>query len=141
MGVLYLGPLALPVAAQNAALVGTARDAQQSVMPNVVITLTNMETGVSQSTRTDTEGNYEFQVVRPGSYSLKAQQAGFQTFVENSFVLRVDERARVDAVMQVGETTTAVTVEATPAGVQTESSRSEEHTSELQSLRHLVCRL
>jgi hypothetical protein len=122
LGVLYLGSLALPVAAQNAALVGTARDAQQSVMPNVVITLTNMETGVSQSTRTDTEGNYEFQVVRPGSYSLKAQQAGFQTFLENSFGLRVDERARVDSVMQVGETTTAVTVEATPAGVQTESS-------------------
>jgi hypothetical protein len=122
VGVLYLGSLALPAAAQNAALVGTARDAQQSVMPNVVITLTNMETGVSQSNRTDTEGNYEFQVVRPGSYTLKAQQAGFQTFVQNSFVLRVDERARVDAVMQVGETTTAVTVEATPAGVQTESS-------------------
>jgi hypothetical protein len=47
LGVLYLGSLALSVAAQNAALVGTARDAQQSVMPNVVITLTNMETGVS----------------------------------------------------------------------------------------------
>ena len=121
-GVVYLVCLALPAAAQNAALVGTARDAQQSVMPNVVITLTNTDTGVSLSTRTDAEGTYEFPVVRPGSYSLKAQQAGFQTFVQNSFALRVDERARVDAVMPVGETTTAVTVEATPAGVQTESS-------------------
>ena len=103
MGALYLGSLALPVLAQNVALVGTARDAQQSAMPNVVITLTNMETGVSQSTRTDTEGNYEFQVVRPGSYSLKAQQAGFQTFVQNSFVLRVDSIAKNNTIKERAE--------------------------------------
>src|ERR1035438_1862435 len=65
-GVLYLVCLALPVSAQNASLVGTARDAQQSVMPNVAITLTNIQTGVSQTTKTDIEGNYEFPVVRPG---------------------------------------------------------------------------
>ncbi len=121
-GVVCLMSMVLPLAAQNASLVGTARDTQQSVMPNVAITLTNIQTGVSQTTKTDAEGNYEFPVVRPGNYSLKAQQAGFQTFVQNSFALNVDERTRVDAAMQVGETSTAVTVEATPAGVQTESS-------------------
>src|SRR5664279_4902206 len=122
VGVLYLVCLAWPVSAQNASLVGTARDAQQSVMPNVAITLTNIQTGVSQITKTDIEGNYEFPVVRPGDYSLKAQQAGFKTFLQTSFALRVDERSRVDADMQVGETSAAVTVEASPAGVQTESS-------------------
>src|ERR1019366_3959807 len=122
IGVLCLAGLSLPVSAQNASLVGTARDAQQSVMPNVAITLTNVDTGVVQGTKTDSEGNYEFQVVRPGNYSLKAQQAGFKTFVQNSFAVRVDERSRVDATLEVGETATAVTVEASPAGVQTESS-------------------
>ena len=67
-------------------------------MPNVAITLTNIQTGVSQATKTDSEGNYEFPVVRPGNYSLKAQQTGFQTFVQSSFTVSVDERARVDAV-------------------------------------------
>src|SRR5450759_2002462 len=122
MGVLCLAGLALPVSAQNASLVGTARDAQQSVMPNVAITLANIDTGVAQVTKTDGEGNYEFPVVRPGNYSLRALQAGFKTFVQNSFALRVDERSRIDAVMEVGETTMAVTVEAAAAGVQTESS-------------------
>jgi len=122
IGVLCLAGLALPVSAQNASLVGTARDAQQSVMPNVAITLANIDTGVAQVTKTDGEGNYEFPVVRPGNYSLRALQAGFKTFVQNSFALRVDERSRIDAVMEVGETTMAVTVEAAAAGVQTESS-------------------
>src|ERR1017187_3138105 len=96
-GVLYLVCLALPVSAQNASLVGTARDAQQSVMPNGAITLTNIQTGVSQTTKTDIEGNYEFPVVRPGDYSLKGQQSGLKTFMQNSFALRVDHRPRVDA--------------------------------------------
>ena len=95
---LCLAGSSLPASAQNASLVGTARDPQQSAMPNVAITLTNSQTGVSQATKTDTEGNYEFPVVRPGNYSLKAEQAGFKTFVQNSFSLSVDERARVDAV-------------------------------------------
>src|ERR1035437_8708636 len=103
MGVLCLAGLALPVSAQNASLVGTARDAQQSVMPNVAITLANIDTGVAQVTKTDSEGNYEFPVVRPGNYSLRALQAGFKTFVQNSFALRVDERPRVDAVMEGSE--------------------------------------
>src|SRR5438445_6001864 len=120
--VLCLLGIAMPLAAQNASLVGTVRDPQQSVMPNVAVTLTNNQTGVAQNTKTDSEGNYEFPVVRPGNYSLKAQQPGFQTFVRNAFPVNVDERARVDVAMQVGETSTAVTVEATPPGVQTESS-------------------
>ena len=120
--VLCLLGIVMPLAAQNASLVGTVRDPQQSVIPNVVVTLTNNQTGVAQNTKTDSEGNYEFPVVRPGNYSLKAQQPGFQTFVQNAFPVNVDERARVDVAMQVGETSTAVTVEATPPGVQTESS-------------------
>jgi hypothetical protein len=112
----------LPLAAQNASLVGTIRDAQQASMPNVTVTLTNMQTGVGQSTRTDAEGNYEFPVLRAGEYSLKAEQSGFKTFVQNSIILAVAERSRADATMQLGDTTTEVTVEALLAGVQTESS-------------------
>src|ERR1035437_2248565 len=81
---------AVPLAAQNAALVGTVTDPQQSAMPNVTVTLTNIGTGVSQTTKTDTTGNYEFLFVKPGDYSLKAEQAGFKTFVQSSFALAVD---------------------------------------------------
>jgi hypothetical protein len=113
---------AVPLAAQNAALVGTVTDPQQSAMPNVTVTLTNTGTGVSQMTKTDTTGSYEFLFVKPGDYSLKAEQAGFKTFVQSSFALAVDQRGRVDAAMQLGESATTVTVEAAPTGVQTESS-------------------
>jgi hypothetical protein len=91
-------------------------------MPNVTVTLTSQATGVSMSTRSESDGNFEFPTVRPGTYKVRAEQKGFQTFVEGNVVLAVDDRVRVDPVMQVGETTTVVTVEVQATTVQTESS-------------------
>ena len=114
--------VSLPLLAQNASLVGSVKDPQNAAMPNAAVTLTNRDTGVSQTTATDAAGNYEFPTVKPGTYSIKAEQKGFKTFQEERFVLAVDARARFDVVMQLGEASTVVTVEANPTGVQTESS-------------------
>jgi hypothetical protein len=113
---------AIPLAAQNASLVGTVRDALDAVIPEATVTLTNTDTGVAQTTRTDTAGKYEFSTVRPGNYSVKIEQSGFKTFVQSPIVLAVEQRARVDGNLQVGEASTQISVEAEVAGVQTESS-------------------
>jgi hypothetical protein len=113
---------AVPLAAQNAALVGTVKDAQEAVVPNATVTLTNTDTGVAQTTKTDSAGTYEFPQVKPGNYSIKIEQQGFRTYVLSPIVLAVDQRARADASLQVGETTTLLTVEGQVSGVQTESS-------------------
>src|SRR4051812_21870184 len=100
--------LAIRLAAQNASLAGTVNDQQGGAMPNVAVTLTSQESGVSMTTKTDAGGNYEFPTVRPGSYWVRAEQKGFQTFLQNGVVLAVDDRLRVDPVLQVGETSTVV---------------------------------
>jgi hypothetical protein len=112
---------ALPLAAQNAAVVGTVRDSQQAVISGATVTLSNLDSGVVQTTKTDGSGNYEFPFVKPGAYSLKAEQKGFETFVQSQFILAVDDRSRVDPVLRVGEATTLITVEGAAGGVQTES--------------------
>src|SRR6266481_3380419 len=118
---LYLIALALPLLAQNAALVGTITDPQQAAMPGVTVTLTNVDTGVALTTRTEATGDYEFPFVKPGQYSLKAEQKGFETFVQSHFTLAVSEKTRLDATMRLGESTTLVTVVEATNGVQTES--------------------
>jgi hypothetical protein len=120
--VVFLLLLAFPLAAQNASLVGTVKDPQGGAMANVAVTLTGLDTGTSLATTTDTGGNYEFPVVRPGNYKLKAEQKGFHTYVADKIVLAVDSRLRIDPVMQVGEANTVVTVAAEAAGVDTETS-------------------
>src|SRR5260370_24424904 len=118
---LYLIALALPLSAQNAALVGTITDPQQAAMHGVIVTLTNGDTGVALTTRTEATGDYEFPFVKPGQYSLRAEQKGFEAFVQRRFTLAVSEKTRLDATMRLGESTTLVTVEEAASGVQTES--------------------
>src|SRR5260370_27346218 len=119
---LCLLALALPLAAQNAAVVGTVSDAQQAVITGAKVTLTNLDTGVSLTTKSRDNGAYDFPFVKPGKYSLKVEEKGFETFVEREFTVAVDDRSRVDAVLRVGESSTIITVEASAGGVQTESS-------------------
>src|SRR5262245_39919268 len=97
-----LVPLSIPVAAQNAAVVGTIRDAQQSVVPGAKITRSNTATGVIQSMDSDAAGNYEFARVRPGTYSLKVEHSGFKTYLQSQIPIEVEQRARVDATLEVG---------------------------------------
>jgi len=109
--------------AQNAALVGTVRDPLQAVIPGAMVTLTNAATGVELTSKGDETGIFEFPTVRPGTYSLKVEQPGFKAFVVPSLVLAVQQRARVDAVLEVGAVTAEVSVEAEAIRtVQTESS-------------------
>jgi len=113
---------ALPLSAQYASLVGTVKDQQGGAIPNATITLTSEDTGVSQTTASDPGGNFEFPTVRPGAYKLKAEQKGFQTFAQNGIVLAVEGRSRVDPVLQIGDTSSVITVESQTATVSTESS-------------------
>ena len=124
----YIGALALalvlslPLTAQDAALVGTIKDAQGAVISGAEITLTNSDTGIVQHTKSDTSGDYAFPIVKPGTYGVKVEQKGFHTFVQGNVVLAVEARARLDATLQVGETSTEITVADIGAGVQTETS-------------------
>jgi Carboxypeptidase regulatory-like domain len=111
----------LPLAAQTAALVGTVKDAQQGVVPDATVTLTNLQNGATQSLKSDAEGGYEFARVRPGTYSLKVEHMGFKTYLQTPLALEVEQRARIDASLEVGDTATQVNVEATVSGIQTES--------------------
>src|SRR6059036_434728 len=121
LAIVFVCSAAIPALAQNAALVGTVRDAQQALIPGVMGTLQNLDTGVELTTMTNELGNYEFPTVRPGNYSVRVELSGFRRFVQN-LVLAVNQRSRVDASLQVGDVSAGVTVQETTAVVQTESS-------------------
>jgi len=121
LAIVFVCSATIPALAQNAALVGTVRDAQQALIPDVMVTLQNLDTGVELTTMTNELGNYEFPTVRPGSYSVRVELSGFRRFVQN-VVLAVNQRSRVDATLQVGDVSAEVTVQETTTVVQTESS-------------------
>ena len=112
----------LPLAAQNASITGTVSDPQHAPIPNVSVTLTNVDMGIAVRANTDVEGNYEFGFVRPGNYIIKVEHPGFRAFQQGPIKLDIDQRARVNVGLELGEATSTVDVVADAARVQTESS-------------------
>ncbi len=120
--VAFLLSFSISMQAQNASLVGNVKDAQDAVIANATVTLTNLDTGVSQSVKASEGGIYEFPTLRPGRYSVKVEQAGFKTYLQSPVVLEVEQRGRVDTRLEVGDLSTIVNVEASSVRVMTESS-------------------
>jgi hypothetical protein len=110
------------LAAQTASITGTVRDPQEAPIPNVSVTLTNVDMGIAVRGSTDLEGKFEFVFVRPGNYVIHVEHPGFQSVRQGPIKLELDQRARVNIRLALGEATSAVTVGAGLTGVQPESS-------------------
>ncbi|MDQ6679330.1 MAG: TonB-dependent receptor [Acidobacteriota bacterium] len=123
---LLLPLLLCPVAAwaqfDTATVLGTITDSAGGVVENSRVTLSNLATGTSQNTNTDSNGNYNFLNVRIGEYSVKAEFSGFKTATSNSFKVDVNARQRVDLQLQVGQVTENVLVSDAAAVLETDSS-------------------
>lgn len=119
--VLFLG-LSFHAFAQEATILGTVTDPSGSVVPNVKVTITHVETGESRSSTTNDAGQYVAPGLPIGHYNVSAKATGFGVAERNGVTVNVNDRARVDFVLKVGTTQENVTVEANAVQVQADSS-------------------
>src|SRR5579864_7598764 len=105
---------ALPSRPQEvtARLSGTVKDSAGGVVPEAALTATNSSTGVVTRTTSGGSGDYVFPALAPGTYTLSVEKAGFTTGVMSGISLNVDQKASLDVVLQVGQVTQSVNVEA-----------------------------
>src|SRR6185437_12084551 len=69
---------ALFAQAVNATLLGTVTDASGASIPNATITITETNTGVSRTAKTNESGNYTVPDLPPGEYSVTVESTGFK---------------------------------------------------------------
>jgi outer membrane receptor protein involved in Fe transport len=91
-------------------------------MPGVEVTLTNEATREVRSAVSNENGTYVFQQLAPGSYRLEASLVGFKTAGRSGIRINVTETTRLDVQLEIGGLAETITVEASPAMVQQESS-------------------
>ena len=101
-----------PVAAQvtTGTIVGTVSDAG-GVVPGATVSIREVNKGTTTTYETDANGNYTASFLVPGTYSVEVNVQGFKKWVRDGIVLQVNQRARVEAQLEVGgltETTTVV---------------------------------
>ncbi len=88
---------------------GTVTDASKAVIPDVSVTVTNDDTGVSKKFVTNGEGIYDTVSSLPGNYTLTFSKAGFEKLVHGPVTLQVGS-ASIDATLSVGSSTQQVVV-------------------------------
>src|SRR5256714_441252 len=79
----------------------------------------SMRAAVSVEKRTNSVGQYVFVDVQPASYLLEVSKTGFATQRQAEFSLEVNQTARIDVTLQVGTTTSAISVAAEATRVET----------------------
>src|SRR5947208_10321814 len=103
---LVLG-LCLPIGVASAQtfgeITGEVKDQSGAIAPNVSITATNTATNASRTTRTNDAGIYSFPALSPGNYQLKVEAPGFQPMVRNNVELQIQQTARIDFSLVVGQ--------------------------------------
>src|SRR5437763_6220176 len=84
-------------------ITGEAHDATGAVIVNVSVTATNEGTGATRPVTTNEAGLYSFPSLPPGVYTLRAKKQGFKTVVRREIELHVQQAARIDLELAIGE--------------------------------------
>lgn len=109
--------------AQEGSIAGVVTDTSGANVPNATVTVTSNQQGFVRTATTNASGDYLVPGLPAGTYNVEVKAPGFQQFLVKDLVLRVAEKARADAPLQLGQTSTEVTVAGeNVAQVQTESS-------------------
>lgn len=104
----------------KAALQGTVTDSSGGLVADATVTLTNKETGQTQTATTSSEGFYRFSGLAPGLYSVSAEKANFKKGIVDDLRIAAEVLQGVDIVLTAGVISETVTVTAESAGIETE---------------------
>src|SRR5207249_9696601 len=105
----------------TAQISGTVRDQSGAVLPGVEVTATQTGTGIARNVVTNETGSYVLPNLAIGPYKVEAALPGFRTFVQNGIVLLVNSSPVINPVMEVGQVTESVEVQANATLVETRS--------------------
>lgn len=104
-------------------LYGTVSDRSGGVIPSAQVTATNTGTNLSRTTQTNTEGAYRFEFMPIGTYTVEVSVTGFKKFVQKGITLDVNVMSRVDAQLEIGQSTEQVEVTANAPAVNTDDAQ------------------
>ena len=105
----------------TAAIVGTVADPSGAPIKGAKVTATDTERGTPYVSETNDSGAYNLTRLPVGTYDLKVSAPGFQTAVHAAFTLVLNQTARVDVQMKVGQVSETVQVTSEAPILKTES--------------------
>ena len=106
----------------TAQISGNVRDQTGAVLPGVEVTARQTGTGAARTSVTDETGSYILSNLPIGPYIVEASLPGFKTYVQTGIVLQVGSNPNVNAILEVGQVSDQIEVQADAALVETRTS-------------------
>jgi hypothetical protein len=103
-------------------LSGLVTDPSGAPIPQVAITVTDVNRNVNISSTTNQDGFYSVSPLPPGTYRVRAEKEGFRQYVLDTLNLSAQQKAGIDIALQVGAVSESVEVTAEAQLLQTNSS-------------------
>lgn len=102
-------------------VLGNVTDPTGANVGGVKVRIVNLRENVAREATGSNDGSYEFQNVRPGTYSVQVTKPGFRVFLVKEVALDSRQTLRVDVSLQLGEVTQTVEVSAVAGVIATDS--------------------
>ncbi len=103
-------------------ITGMIKDPSGASIPQASILVVNTGTNTRTAIRSDDSGNYSAVSLQPGGYSIEVTAPGFKKYVQTGIVLDVQQQARLDITLQVGDSTQSVEITADASSIETVAS-------------------
>ena len=113
-GLLMILPTSIRAQATSTGSVsGIVTDQQQAAIPGAEVLLLDPSTKETSTTKSNGAGRYIFVNVKSGTYTLSVVKDGFSTFRVDALPVTIGDSLTVNAILQVGSTSTTIEVTST----------------------------
>src|SRR4051812_10594724 len=93
-------------------ITGQVTDSTGGAVPGAKITATNINTNANREAVSNEAGVYSFPSMQPGVYTLRVEKSGFKTATRANVQLEVQQTARLDFELPVGQVSESIEVSA-----------------------------
>src|ERR1700730_16108000 len=104
-------------------LVGTVLDKTGAVVPGARVEATQIDTGVKYETKANDGGEYRFNNLPVGTYSVSASTANFATTTVNGFIVELNKTSTLQITLEIKGATTSIEVSSVAPALDTTTSQ------------------
>jgi hypothetical protein len=123
LAALFVGANVVWAQEVTATITGTVTDSTGAAVGGATVTAKSVERGISYTAASNESGLYRISQLPVGNYDLKVEKPGFQTTLRPAFALVLNQVARIDLELKVGQVSQTIEVTGAPPLLKTESTQ------------------
>src|SRR5260370_13201629 len=106
----FIAAVVLVAQTTSTEILGTVTDPSGALVPGAKVTLLRLATGERREMSTTSTGDYSFPLIEVGEYAITVTKEGFRTQEKRGVTVALQQKARVNFDLTVGEGTQTVAV-------------------------------